>query len=88
MVDPRCAVGAFVKAKALHVTSNAECSRRYGAGKKDKWLVGVVKEVRVTVVERTNRRTRDVVVEFNLGALGTDFPKLALLIRWSIFSNF
>ena len=34
--DPRCIVGSMVEAKACHVTSLAECARRYGSNSKTK----------------------------------------------------
>mmetsp|Transcript_35121 Transcript_35121/g.52205 ORF Transcript_35121/g.52205 Transcript_35121/m.52205 type:complete len:89 (+) Transcript_35121:38-304(+) len=43
--DPRKVVGSRVMAKAMHVTSEAECARRYGLRKKNKWLGGIVLDV-------------------------------------------
>ena len=43
--DPRRQVGQWVHAKAAHVTSEAECRRRYGSLSTSKWLDGVVEAV-------------------------------------------
>jgi len=43
--DPRKVVGAYIKAKAISVTNEAECSRRYGDRKKTFWVKGVVQDV-------------------------------------------
>ena len=44
-IDSRRVVGAKVHAKAIHVTSEAECARRYGSNKNTKWLNGIVNNV-------------------------------------------
>ena len=44
-VDSMKVVGSRVSAKAIHVTNNAECARRYGANRKMNVLVGTVVEV-------------------------------------------
>jgi len=43
--DPRKVVGAYIKAKAISVTNEADCSRRYGDRKKTFWVKGVVQDV-------------------------------------------
>jgi hypothetical protein len=40
--DSRRTIGGLIEAKAIHVTSEDECSRRYGANKKTKIIPGVV----------------------------------------------
>ena len=67
MVDPWLVVGNRITAKALHVTSHAECSRRYGDAKKDKWLVGTVRDVDEIIDPKSNRRKRQVICDFDLG---------------------
>ena len=44
-LDPRRVIGNTVYAKAIHVTNQSECARRYGPNKKSKLLKGVVLEV-------------------------------------------
>jgi hypothetical protein len=57
VLDTRRIVGSQVHAKALHVTNNAECSRRYGgAGKTTKQLQG-------TLVERLRRCRKQATVD-------------------------
>ena len=53
--DPQKIVGNIVEAKALHVTSLAECTRRYGANKSSKMLKGVVVDTTTTTSLKTNR---------------------------------
>jgi len=64
--DPRLVIGAKVSAKAMHVTSEAECGRRYGANKKTKMLEGFVLEVQ-TENTATNRTKTFVLARYNLG---------------------
>ena len=40
--NPCCTIGTKIETKAVHVTSLAEGSRRYGANKKTRILVGTV----------------------------------------------
>jgi hypothetical protein len=65
--DPRKVVGSIVEAKALHVTSLAECTRRYGARKTTKMLHGVVVDTTTTMNSKTNRATTTVTADYNLG---------------------
>ena len=44
---PRCTIRTKTKIKAVHVTSLAKCSRRYGANKKTRLLVGTVLEMKI-----------------------------------------
>ena len=46
---PRLVIGNVVIAKAIHVTSESECSRRYGQEKKKKWLKGTVIETNLQI---------------------------------------
>jgi hypothetical protein len=43
--DNRRTIGSVVEAKACHVTSLAECARRYGAQKSTKYIEGVVVDI-------------------------------------------
>ena len=65
--DPRKIVGNIVEAKALHVTSLAECTRRYGANKASKMLKGVVVDTTTTTSSKTNRTSTTVTADYNLG---------------------
>ena len=66
--NPRCTIRTKIKIKAVHVTSLAECSRRYGTNKKTRILVGIVLEMEIgpkaTVL---SRRRNFVVTRFYLG---------------------
>ncbi len=65
--DPRRVVGALVTAKAIHVTSEIECHRRFGHEKKTTWVVGVVTAVNVKHNEGRNRTTTTIVADYDLG---------------------
>jgi Transposase IS4 len=52
-VAPRRFAGARVHAKAMHVTSIAECARRYGSQSRTKMVSGTVADVRI---ENTSKR--------------------------------
>ena len=66
--DPRCTIGSNIQTKAVHVTSLAECSRRYGANKKTRILVGTVLEVEIgPKATALGRRRTFVVTTFDLG---------------------
>ena len=45
--DPHCTIRTKIYTKAVHVTSMAECSRRYRTNKKIRILVGTVLEVEI-----------------------------------------
>ncbi len=45
MPDPRKAIGACIKVKAILVSNEAECARRYGNRKKTFMVKGMVEEV-------------------------------------------
>ena len=45
--DPRCTIGTNIDSKSVHVTSVAECFRRYGSKKKTIILIGTVLEVKI-----------------------------------------
>ena len=78
--NPRCAIGTKIETKALHVTSLAECSRRYGANKKTRILVGTVLEVEIgTKADALGRRRNFVVARFDLG--GGDMKGATINIR-------
>jgi Transposase IS4 len=78
-VDPRTVVGNVILAKAIHVTNEAECARRYGREKSTKMLEGTVLRVKVDVAAVTNRRSTKVVARYHLG--GDVYKEKALLIR-------
>ena len=66
--DPRCTVGTKIETKAVHVTSLAECSRRYGATKKTIILFGTVLGVEIRPKATALGRHRNFVVAiFDLG---------------------
>ena len=67
MVDYRKVIGSTVIAKCHFVTSDAECSRRYGANKDKKTLEGIVVEVVKTKNPKTNRTSTKIVADYNLG---------------------
>ena len=54
-INPRSAEGAKVHAKAWHITSHSECSRRFGSNAKTKLLNGIVSEV-ITVPSSQGKR--------------------------------
>ena len=66
--DPCCTIGTKIDTKAVHVTSLAECSRRYRGNKKTIILVGTVLEVEIGPKETALGRHRTFVVAgFDLG---------------------
>ncbi|KAG7351598.1 transposase IS4 [Nitzschia inconspicua] len=66
-VDQRRIVGARVKAKAVHVASESEASRRDGQLSKTKMVFGTVLSVDTAVNPTTNRSTTTVVAEYDFG---------------------
>ena len=72
-------IGNVVIAKAIHFTSESECSRRYGQEKKKEWLEGTVTRVTVTRNEYLNRSARTAKAEYHLG--GGTYKTKALLLR-------
>jgi Transposase IS4 len=56
-MDPCCAVGALIMAKACHVISISECSRQFGANKAPKMFEGIVVEVITTTNSTSNQTT-------------------------------
>ena len=64
--DPRKIIGAKISALACHVTSLAECSRRYGSNAKRKRIEGVVKAVEGRQT-KTGRTSCYIHGEFDLG---------------------
>ena len=77
--DPRRIVGSMVEAKACHVTSLAECARRYGSNSKTKKVQGIVTHVEVIKNSTTNRTTTFVTAAYDLG--GTTIRPCRLNIR-------
>ena len=75
--DPCCIIGTKIDTKAVHVTSLAECSRRYGANKKTIILVATVLEVEIGPrATALGRRRTFVVARFDLGG---GFMKVATI---------
>ena len=68
--DTRKNVGSTVFAKAIHVTADAECSRRYGAQKKTKFIQGTVVGSD-SETGRSNRLINYVTADYVLGVDGT-----------------
>ena len=60
--NPRCTIGTKIETKAVHVTSLAECSRRYRANKKTGIIVGTVLEVEIGLKATDLGRRRTFVV--------------------------
>jgi Transposase IS4 len=67
MVDPRTIIGALVTAKACHVTSAAECHRRYDAKAKEKWVVGIVVSASTRVPEGARRASTFITAAYTFG---------------------
>ncbi len=68
-----------VHAKALHVTNNAECSRRYGAGKTNKRVEGTVVEAKEVQKAGNSRMSWFITADYDLG--GGDMKRAVLNIR-------
>lgn len=77
--DPRLVVGNVVLAKAMHVTNESECGRRYGREKKTKMLEGTVLLVTITRSETTKRCATTILANYHLG--GGTYKEKALLVR-------
>ena len=60
-------MGSAITARAIHVTNNADCSRRYGSNKNEKMLRGNVVEVINKVNPKNQRTTTTVVGDYDLG---------------------
>jgi hypothetical protein len=79
VLDTRRTIGSKVHAKAIHVTNLAECSRRYGAGKKTKLLLGTVLEAKERQKEGNSRMSWFITADYDLG--GGDLKRAELNIR-------
>jgi hypothetical protein len=79
VLDTRRIVGSKVHAKALHVTNNAECSRRYGAGKTTKRLPGTVVESKEVHKPGNSRVSWFITADYDLGS--GDMKRAVLNIR-------
>ena len=64
--DPRRSVGSRVSTKAIRVTAEAECARRYGANSKTKEIFGTVVEV-LNQKTAGGRNSTSIVGDFDLG---------------------
>ena len=65
--DPRCTIRTKIEIKAVHVTSLAECSRRYGTNKKTIIIVVTVLEVEIGPKGTVLGRRRTFFARFDLG---------------------
>jgi hypothetical protein len=72
-------IGNCVLAKALHVTNEAECARRYGREKKTKILEGYVVSVTITKSTKTNRTSKTIEANYHLG--GGVYKQKALCLK-------
>ncbi len=79
VLDTRRIIGSRVHAKALHVTNNAECSRRYGAGKTTKKLPGTVVQAEEVQKAGNSRLSWFITADYDLG--GGDIKRARLNIR-------
>jgi hypothetical protein len=84
VVDLRQIVGSKVHGKALHVTKNAECSQRYGAGKTTKLLQGTVVEAKEVQKVGNSQMSWFIMADYNCG--GGDMKRAELNI-WSVKSG-
>jgi hypothetical protein len=66
MSDIRRIVGSVVHSKAIHVTNEAECGRRYGRNKSTKLVQGNVAEVH-NGLSRTGRSQCLLTCDFDFG---------------------
>ena len=65
---PHCTIGNNIDTNSMHVTSLAECSRRYGAKNKTRIIVGTVFEVEIGPKATELGRCRTfIVAKFYLG---------------------
>ena len=68
LTDICCTIRINIETKAVHVTSLAELSRRYGANNKTRTLVGTVLEVKIgPKATALGRRSTFYVTRFDLG---------------------
>ena len=66
--NPRCTIGTKIMTNAMHVTSLAECSRRYGGNNKTRIIFGSVLEVETgPKATALGRRRTFIVAIFDLG---------------------
>jgi hypothetical protein len=79
VLDSRRKIGSIVHAKALHVTNKAECSRRYGAGKVNKWVEGTVVEAKEIQKAGNSRKSWFILADYDLG--GGDMKRADLNLR-------
>jgi hypothetical protein len=68
VLDLRRVIGSRVNAKAIHVTNNAECSRRYGAAKLTKRLDGTVLQAEEVLMPPNRRASWFITANYDLGA--------------------
>jgi Transposase IS4 len=66
-MDARRTIGSVIEAKACHVTSLAECARRYGAQKSTKFVEGVVVDVENIRNLETSRTKTMITADYSLG---------------------
>jgi hypothetical protein len=79
MVDPRKIVGNHIRAKAKHVTSDAECKHRYGSNLNTKMLYGVVVGVE-NIINTTTKSSKTMITgTYNLSGGIEKTKKLHLI---------
>jgi hypothetical protein len=79
MVDPQKVVCNHIRAKAKHVTSDAECKRRYGSNWNTKMLYGVVVDVE-NIVNATTKTSKTMITgTYNLSGGKEKTKKLHLI---------
>ena len=67
MTEPRRTIGGHIKAKACHVSSEAECKRRFGRNWKSKEVFGSVVELKSTRNPISGHARTLVVGDFDIG---------------------
>jgi Transposase IS4 len=66
-MDNRRTIGSVIEAKACHVTSLAECARRYGAQKSTKYVEGVIVDIIKSRNSSCSRTKTMITADFSLG---------------------
>ena len=78
MSDSRLVVGNYVIAKAIHITSVAECARRFGSLYKEKIILGIVRDVVIDTNNVGGRKLKKVTADFELDSCITKRKSLPL----------
>ena len=78
--DPRCTIITNIETNAMHVTSLAECLRRYRANNKIRIIIGTILEVEIgPKLTALGRRRTFFVTRFYLG--GGDMKVVTIIIQ-------